>query len=415
MVFRLSVLTLLACAGFFSSVAKSEDWPGWRGLNRDDISTETGLLKQWPEGGPEKLWTSHDTGLGYSGFSVVNGVLYTMGADGTAEESNEFVIAIDATTGKKVWQTNVGQYLENGWGGGPRSTPTVSGDLLVAVGGKGDVVCLSIADGAEKWRASMTELGGTIPSWGYCESALIDGDKVFVTPGGEQGAIACFNLKTGEKLWQTADMKQPANYSSIIAVDHISKRQYIQLTAQKVFGFDGDGKLLWQHDFPGRIAVVATPIYKDGQVYVSAAYGAGCLLLNLTADNKVQKIYENKVMKNHHGGVLLVGDHVYGHSENAGIICQNFSSGAPVWNDSQKGGSKGLTYADGMLYCIDEDNGECFLVEATETGYKEVSRFKLEPQTTQRHALGRVWTHPVISNGCLYLRDQEIICCYKIK
>ncbi|HQX52394.1 MAG TPA: PQQ-like beta-propeller repeat protein [Planctomycetaceae bacterium] len=415
MVFKFSVLTLLACSVLFSSEAMSEDWPGWRGPNRDDISTETGLLKQWPEGGPEKLWTSKDAGLGYSGFSVANGVLFTMGADGADEESHEFVIAIDAKTGEKIWQTNVGQYLENGWGGGPRSTPTVSGDLLIAISGKGDVVCLSNTDGTEKWRVSMTELGGTIPSWGYCESALIDGDKVFVTPGGDKGTIACFNLNTGEKLWQSTDIKEPANYSSIIAVDHISKRQYIQLTAQKVFGFDGDGKLLWQHDFPGRIAVVATPIYKDGQVYVTAAYGTGCLLVNLTADNKVQKIYENKVMKNHHGGVLLVGDFLYGHSDSDGIICQDFNTGAAVWSDSKKGGSKGLTYADGMLYCIDEDSGDCFLVEANSTGYKEVSRFKLEPQTTQRNPMGRVWTHPVISNGCLYLRDQEIICCYKIK
>ncbi len=128
-------------------VAESEDWPSWRGVNRDDISTETGLLKEWPVGGPEKLWTSKDAGLGYSGFAVVNGVLFTMGADGSAEDSNEFIVAIRAESGEKIWQTNVGQYLDNGWGGGPRSTPTISGDRLVAIGGKGDVVCLSVDDG----------------------------------------------------------------------------------------------------------------------------------------------------------------------------------------------------------------------------------------------------------------------------
>ncbi len=414
MVFRSVELVFCACV-LLSGVVRSEDWPSWRGPNRDDISTETGLLRKWPEGGPEKLWTSKDAGLGYSGCSIVNGVLFTMGADGTGEESNDFVIAINTKSGEKVWQANVGSYLENGWGGGPRSTPTISGDLLIAISSKGDVVCLSTKDGAEKWRASLTGLGGTIPSWGYCESALIDDDRVLVTPGGDNGTIACFNLRTGEKIWQSSEMKQPANYSSIIAVDHFGKRQYIQLTGQKVFGLNVDGKLLWQQDFPGRVAVVPTPIYKDGQVYVTAGYGAGCMLQNVTADSAVEKIYDNKVMKNHHGGVLLVGDYLYGHSDDNGMICQNFNSGELVWSDKKKNGSKGaVAYADGMLYCLSEDSGECYLVEATETEYKEISRFKMDPQTTRRNPQGRVWTHPVISNGRLYLRDQDVICCYKI-
>lgn len=412
---RFNVLALFVCAVLSNSV-RAEDWPSWRGPNRDDISSETGLLKQWPEGGPEKLWTSHDAGLGYSGFATSNGVLFTMGADGSAAESNEFVIALKADNGEKIWQTNIGNYLDNGWGGGPRSTPTIAGDLLVAISGKGNVVCLSAKDGVEKWRTSLTELGGSVPNWGYCESALIDGDKVLVTPGGEQGTVACFNLQSGEKLWQSADIKEKAHYSSIIAVDHFSKRQYIQVTETKVFGLDADGKLLWQNDFPGRVAVIPTPIYKDGQVYVTAGYGAGCLLLNITGDNKVEKIYDNKVMKNHHGGVLLLGDYLYGHSDDNGVICQNFSTGELVWSDKKKNGSKGaVAYADGMLYCLTEGDGECSLVEATETEFKEVSKFKLDPQTTQRNPQGRIWTHPVISNGRLYLRDQDVICCYKIK
>jgi outer membrane protein assembly factor BamB len=412
---RFNVLALFVCAVLSNSV-RAEDWPSWRGPNRDDISSETGLLKQWPEGGPEKLWTSHDAGLGYSGFATSNGVLFTMGADGSTAESNEFVIALKADTGEKIWQTNIGNYLDNGWGGGPRSTPTIAGDLLVAISGKGNVVCLSVKDGAEKWRTSLTELGGSVPSWGYCESALIDGDKVLVTPGGDQGTVACFNLQSGEKLWQSADIKERAHYSSIIAVDHFSKRQYIQVTETKVFGLDATGKLLWQHDFPGRVAVIPTPIYKDGQVYVTAGYGAGCLLLNITGDNKVEKIYDNKVMKNHHGGVLLLGDYLYGHSDDNGVVCQNFSTGELVWSDKKKNGSKGaVAYADGMLYCLTEGDGECSLVLATEKEFKEVSKFKLDPQTTQRNPQGRIWTHPVISNGCLFLRDQDVICCYKIK
>ena len=342
-------------------------------------------------------------------------MLYTMGADGTTPESKEFVIALNVKTGEKIWQTNIGPFLENGWGGGPRSTPAVADGLLVAIGGKGDVVCLSVTDGAEKWRASFTELGGAIPNWGYCESALIDGDKVLVTPGGANGTVACFNLKTGEKLWQSTEITVNAHYSSILPVDHFGKRQYIQLTESKVFGIDGDGKLLWQQDFPGRVAVIPTPIYKDGSVYVTAGYGAGCMMINVTADNKVEKIYENKVMKNHHGGVVLIGDFIYGHSDATGMVCQNLMTGEQVWSDDKKNGSKGaVACADGMLYCLEEESGDCFMVEATSAGYKEVSRFKMDPQTTQRNPQGRIWTHPVIANGKLYLRDQDVVSCYEI-
>ncbi len=392
------------------------DWPSWRGPNRDDVSLETGLLKSWPDGGPKKLWTCKDVGLGYSGVSVAGDMLFTMGADGTMAESHEFMIAINVKSGEKVWQTNIGPYLENGWGGGPRSTPSFSDGWLVGIGGKGDVVCVSAADGTEKWRVNLTELGGSVPNWGYCESALIDGEKVVVTPGGKEGTVACLDLKTGEKIWQSADMTANAHYSSVIAVDHFGKRQYIQLTESKVFGLDAsDGKLLWQHDFPGRTAVISTPIYKDGFVYLTAGYGVGCMLVNVTADNNVEKIYENKVMKNHHGGALLLGDFIYGHSDASGMVCQNMMTGEQVWTDDQKNKSKGaVAYADGLLYCLEEESGDCFLLEATPAGYKEVSRFKLDPQTTQRNPQGRIWTHPVIANGKLYLRDQEILCCYDI-
>ncbi len=426
--FRWTMVVRILCAlcvcGVLS-ILQAGDWPSWRGPNRDDISLETGLLKKWPEEGPKKLWDSQDAGLGYSGFAIVGKTIYTMGSDGTSETSSDFLIALDAETGKKLWQTRLGPYLENGWGGGPRGTPTVSpaGDLVVAMGARGDVVCASTADGREVWRTALLQtdlddpknLGGQLPDWGYCESPLIDGDRVLVTPGGALGAVACFQLQTGEKLWQSGEITELAHYSSIIAVDHHSKRQYIQLTASKLFGLDESGKLLWQTDFSGRVAVIPTPIYRDGFVYVTAGYGAGCLLVNVTADNRVEKIYDNKIMKNHHGGVLLVGDYLYGHSDSTGIICQNLMTGEKVWSDEKRDQSKGaVAFADGMLYCLSEDKGECFLVEATPEGYREVSRFTMAPQTQQRNPQGRVWTHPVICNGKLYLRDQEIICCYDI-
>jgi outer membrane protein assembly factor BamB len=262
----------------------------------------------------------------------------------------------------------------------------------------------------------MSDLGGSIPNWGYTESPLVDGDKVICTPGGNQGTVACLSLETGKTLWQSSGITSKAHYSSVIAADHFGKRQYIQLTVDKVFGLDAaTGDVLWQEEWPGRTAVIPTPIYRDGYVYVTSGYGVGCMLLRIGADNSVEKVYENKTMKNHHGGVLLLGDYLYGHSDSVGFVCQNFLTGDEIWTDDQKNRSKGaVTCADGMLYCLEEGSGDCVLARATPDGWQEVSRFRLEPQTQQRSNRGKIWTHPVVSNGKLYLRDQEIICCYDI-
>jgi outer membrane protein assembly factor BamB len=412
-----SGLCLLGALLSLTTTGRSGDWPGWRGPNRDDISSETGLLQSWPEGGPEKLWETDKAGLGYSGFAIVDNVLYTMGADGKESDSSEFVMALSADTGEKVWNSRIGGYYDNGWGGGPRCTPSISGDRLVAIGGQGDVVCLSVTDGSELWRNSLVELGGSIPNWGYCESPLIDGERVLVTPGGGNGAVACLNLADGKVIWQSAEVTAPAHYSSIIVVDHFGRRQYIQRTETLIFGLDENGKQVWSHGFPnGRVAVIPTPIYHKGQIYVTAGYKAGCMLLNLTADNKVEQIYENKVMQNHHGGVVLLDGYIYGHGDGEGILCQKLETGEMVWSDGKKRNeSKGsVTFADGMLYCFSERGGECSLVKATPEGFSEVSRFTLAPQTTKRSDRGMIWTHPVVCNGRLYLRDQDVLCCYKI-
>lgn len=399
-------LTLLVTA----AMVHAADWPAWRGAERDGLSTETGLLQSWPESGPKQLWTSSEAGIGYSSFCVSGDRLYTLGAD----ENSEYVLALDANTGEKLWQTSIGSRLANGWGDGPRSTPAIAGDLVVALGGEGGLRCVSAKDGSLKWSAEMKELGGSVPNWGYSESPLVDGDKVLCTPGGSQGTVVAFDLKSGKKLWQSADITEKAHYSSVLAVDHFGKRQYIQLTESKVFGLDTDGKLQWQADWPGKVAVIPTPIYQDGFVYVTSGYGVGCMLLKVDATNNVEKLYDNKVMKNHHGGTILLDGHIYGHSDGVGWICQNMLSGELVWNEKSKLGKGAVAYADGMLYCLSETDGSCVLAKATPTGWEEHGRFVLEPQTEQRSIKGKVWTHPVIANGRLYLRDQEIVCCYDI-
>jgi outer membrane protein assembly factor BamB len=392
--------------------AFAADWSQWRGPDRSDRSPDTGLLKQWPAGGPKRLWLNENAGLGYAGYSIVGDKLFTLGLRG----DQELLIALDAKTGKELWASPAGAKYPNGWGDGPRATPTVEGDFVYAMGGQGTLICAQTRDGKVVWQKSMTaDLGGKRQDWGYTESVLIAGNTVICTPGGPEGTLAALDKKSGAVVWRTKELTDNAQYSSPILVQHAGKPQVIQLVMKKYFGVDpADGKVLWTQEFaPGRVAVIPTPIYHGGQVYITAGYGAGCSSVTLDNANKVTPAYSNKVMKNHHGGVILVGEYLYGHGD-AGWVCQNFKTGEEVWN--HRGFGKGAVhYADGMLYCLAEDSGEVALVEASPKGWTEHGRFKIEPQTKQRNPQGRVWTHPVVVNGRLYLRDQELLFCYDVK
>lgn len=405
-----AILALVALSFITSSFAANFDWPQWRGPNRDDVSKETGLLKSWPAGGPKRVWLYTNGGNAYSGPAIVNGKLFTMGT----RDNSEILLALDANTGKELWSASLGGVLDNNWGGGPRSTPTVDGDKVFAMSGKGNLACVNIADGKIVWQKGMTSLGGKVPSWGYTESVLVDGDRVVCTPGGSKGALAALDKKTGEEIWRSTEFTDGAQYSSIVPAKINGTDTYVQLTMQSIVGIaPKDGKQLWKSPWPGRTAVIPTPVVRDNFVYVTSGYGVGCKQIKINPDNSVETVYENKVMKNHHGGVILVGDYLYGHAE-PGWTCQNFKTGEEVWN--HRGFAKGAVgYADGMLYCLEEGSGNVALVEASPTGWKEHGRFKLDPQTTIRSKQGRIWTHPIISNGKLYLRDQDLIYCYDIK
>jgi outer membrane protein assembly factor BamB len=406
----LRCLVLAATASALTATAG--DWPQWRGPNRDDVSAETGLLKQWPASGPRQVWVFRDAGLGYSGYSIAGGKLYTMGLRGDME----FLIAVDASSGKQLWSAEIAPIFKNGWGDGPRGTPTVDGDRVYAMSGNGTLLCANAATGKPLWTARMTAFGGRTPNWGYTESVLVDGNRVVCTPGGPQGTLLALDKMTGRKIWQSAGWMDPAQYASPIAVPLNNARQYIQLTMQNVAGVNAaDGKVLWISPWEGRTAVIPTPIFKDGHVYIASGYGVGCKLVKIGPGNQVSEVYRNTVMVNHHGGVILVGDHLYGFSDgNRSWVCQDFKTGREVWANKSLG--KGaVAYADGMLYCLEENSGTVALVEASPKGWSEKGRFKLAPQTNQRSAKGKIWTHPVISNGRLYLRDQELLVCYDVK
>jgi outer membrane protein assembly factor BamB len=325
------------------------------------------------------------------------------------------LLAINSNTGKEIWASPLSDILSNGWGDGPRSTPTVDADRVYAMSGKGTLVCASVKDGKILWQKTMAELGGKIPNWGYTESPLVDGKLVACTPGGPQGAIAAFDKMTGVLAWQSTEFTDGAQYSSLVPADINGVHQFVQLTQQSVVGVSAkDGKMLWKTDWVGKTAVIPTPIVKSNAIYVTSGYGAGCMEIKIGANNAVEKVFENKVMKNHHGGVILVGDYLYGHSDGAGWVCQDFATGNEVWSHREFG--KGaIGCADGMLYCLEETSGTVALVEASPKGWNERARFTLSPQTTIRNPKGHIWTHPVISNGKLYLRDQDLIFCFDVK
>jgi outer membrane protein assembly factor BamB len=398
-----------------ANTVRADDWPQWNGRNRDGKSADTGLLSQWPAGGPKLAWKATGFGAGFSETAVVGDHLYTIGD----KDGSGWVIAASTDGGKILWTTKLGKpgspEVQNYTFAGPRSTPTVDGNLIFAMDAWGDLVCVNAADGKEKWHRSLvSDFGGPTPTWGYAESPLVDGDQVVVTPGGANGALVALNKANGELKWQSKNFTDAAHYSSIVPAEIGGARQYFQLTAESVVGISAkDGSVLWKANRKGNVAVVPTPIVAGNEVYVTSGYGVGCNLFKIMASDgkfSAAQVYANHVMVNHHGGAVEVGDYIFGYSDSKGLTCQNAATGAAIW--AEKGAIKkgSVTYADGKLYCRQEDDGTMVLVDAAPGGYAEKGRFS-QPDRTQDKA----WTHPVIANGKLYLRDQDLLLCYDIK
>ncbi|MCB1229400.1 MAG: PQQ-binding-like beta-propeller repeat protein [Verrucomicrobiae bacterium] len=401
-------------------VNNGTDWPQWRGADRSDIAPGDGIMDKWPADGPKQLWVYSDAGMGYSSFSVVGGKLFTMGT----REQDLCVICVNTEDGKEVWSTKIGEDDEKGynagWGNGPRSTPTFSDGMIYALGPKGTLACLSAEDGKEKWSKNLeSDFGGKPGGWGFAESPLIDGDKVVMAPGGKDAGIVALNKETGATIWKADDVTPGnAEYASIIPTEMNGKRQYVRLFAQELVSVDAEtGDVLWKSEWPGKTAVIPTPIVDGNQVYVTSGYGVGCKLVEIGEDNLAKDLWENKEMKNHHGGVVKIGDHVYGFSDGGGLICQDWTSGDMVWNEKGAGKLiKGATIGVGdQLICLNEDDGTVSLVDATPKGFELHGQFEISPKSENRNPKGKIWTHPVVVDGKLFLRDQEHIVAYDVK
>ena len=399
----LSGIVLLMCVASNVKAQNGGDWPQWRGPNRDGISKETGLLKQWPAEGPPLVWKMTGAGRGYSSMAISNNRLFTMGLRG----DREYVIAFDTTTGKQAWATSSGSAFRNDRGDGPRGTPTVDGDKVYSLGGDGDLSCIDARTGKIVWSLNvLKKFGGSNITWGISESPLVLGEKLLVNAGGPGASIVALKKTDGSLIWKTQSDK--AGYSSAIPVQINGVTQVVFFTAQRAVGLDvKDGRLLWEYARPSNnVANVATPIVRANRVFISSDYGTGGGVVEIKPDNKAQEIWFTKDMRNHHSSSVLIGDYLYGFSS-AILTAMRFDTGEIAWRDRSVGKGS-LVYADGHLYCFSE-NGVVGLVEAVPTGYKEKGRFRI-PQDSLP-----TWTHPVVAGGRLYLRDQDTIYSFDVK
>ena len=383
------------------------NWPQWRGPNRDGMSKETGLLKQWPAEGPPLVWKASGAGRGYSSLAVADNRIYTMGLRG----EREFIVAFDVATGKELWAVPHGKAFRNDRGDGPRGTPTVEGERLYALGGEGDLSCLETRTGRIVWTMNVLQkFGGSNITWGISESPLIVGEKLLVNAGGQNASVVALNKKDGSLIWKS--QSDEAGYSSAITLDAGGTPQVVFFTSRRAVGLDlRDGKLLWEYSrASNNTANAATPVARGNRVFISSDYGTGAGLVEIKAGEKggltAQEVYFTKEMRNHHSSSILIGDHLYGYS--SGILtAMRFDNGQVAWKDRSVGKGS-IVYADGMLYALSE-NGVVGLVEATPEAYREKGRFRIAQDSLP------TWTHPIIAGGRLYLRDQDTIYAYDVR
>jgi len=411
------------------------DWPQFRGPARDGHSGDTGLLKTWPKGGPKLLWTYTDGGVGYAGPAVIGDRLYTCGGKG----EEEFVNALDlkASPPAVVWSAKIGPLFTwqgNSWNAGPSVTPTVDGDRVYALGGFGDLVCVKAKTGKELWRVNYaTDLGGEVnpigggltqPSplgWGNAAAPLVDEGTLVCVVGGKRGLFAGLDKTTGKLLWRSAGVPDQAPYASPVEAKIGGVPQYVSATNKGLVGVGRKGELLWRHDraAPFDDVVISSPVVRDGIVAVSVGFGEGTEAVKVVSEPggafKATKLYASKEIQNRDGGLVLVGDHLYGHSEQGGWVCAEFKTGKVLWTEGKALGRGVVSAADGKLYFAAEKGGAVVLLDPSTDGWKEAGRLALPAASKLRKPQGMLWTHPVIANGRLYLRDQDLLFCYSVK
>jgi outer membrane protein assembly factor BamB len=339
-------------------------------------------------------------------MAVSQGRLFTLGARG----DTEFVIAFDVASGKRLWETTHGRRYSNNRGNGPRSTPTIEGDRVYVLGANGDLTVLDAASGKIHWSVNvLTQFGGSNPNWGLSESPLVLADRILVNAGGRGASIVAVKKTDGSLIWKS--QSDVAGYSSAVRLDIGGISQAIFFTGQRALGVDvKDGRLLWSYgQVSNEVANIATPIVRGNRVFLSSDYGTGSALLELTPSGngiRAREVYFTRQMKNHHASSVLVGDYLYGF-DSAILTAMKFDTGEVAWQNRSVGKGS-LAFADDRLYVYSED-ANVALVEASPAGYTEHGRFRFRP------GQWNTWSHPVISAGKLFLRDQDKVYAYDIR
>lgn len=421
--FKAKTVALFLISFFAVGTLYASDVTQWRGNDRTGVYPETGLLKNWPEGGPKALWRVDGIGAGYGSAILVKGKIYVTG-NGTGEKKKrEFVTALTAD-GKKLWSTEYG----DAWNGSypeARTTPTyVNGDLFVVSGG-GDVACIHAETGELKWsRPVRTEYKGTTGNWGTAESPLVDNGKVFYTVGGDKTTLVALDIKNGKTVWKSESLKERVGYVSPVLITHNGKKQIVGGTAKFVFGADPEtGTILWRVNYydikapGGKTGEIGcnTPLYKDGKIFISSGYDHCAVVFELAPDGlSVKTLWVSAVLDTHHHGDVILGDAVYGSTwinNNKGKwAALNFKDGSTLYEEEWPKSSKGVIIAaDSMLYCYDEQRGNIALVRPNPKKFDIVSQFTLKGGS------GRHWCHPIIADGKLFIRRGEMIACFDLK
>jgi outer membrane protein assembly factor BamB len=415
-------LGLLAIALLSGSFSIAADWPTFRGADRTAVAPDTNLLKTWPADGPPLVWEAKGAGRGYASTAIAGDRIFTLG-DGlsTAPDADEYLSCFDRKTGRQLWATKTGGPWTDGqesWQSS-RSTPTVDGPMVYVITPFGELVACLVKDGREVFRVDLkAQLGGKKgDSWGYSESPTIDGNKLVCTPGGPQATMVALDKKTGRPLWACPVPNDPgAGHASIVIAEVGGKRVYVTTTAGGAIGVDAKaGKLLWTYPIERTTAVIPTPIIRKDLVFFSAGYKRGGALLRQVPKGgqvTIEEVYPlNTELANKHGGIVLVGDHLYGDSDDKGIpFCADLMTGKLAWKERGSGrNSACVVAADNHVY-VKYSDGTLSLVKADPTGYEEVSSFKV-PGSGDRPS----WAHAVILDGLLYLREGDAILCYDIR
>jgi outer membrane protein assembly factor BamB len=407
------ILVGLLCTAFSQAVAtEAHCWPRFHGPKGDNVSTETALLKKWPERGPRLLWTAKPIGQGFAGVTIADGRIYTAGDIG-----NDLVIFALDMDGRIRWQAKNGAAWTESGPPGARGTPTVDGNRLYHENAHDEVVCLDAMTGRKIWSVNLaSQFQGRRDGFGRAESLLIDGDRVICCPGGAT-AMAALDKKTGQTVWKSPGAGEPAGYASPILADHRGLRIILTMASRSLIGVNADsGELLWrfEHYTPRYVANCVTPVYHDGHVFLSGGYGLGSVLLRIDVKggkSLIEPAWRSKDLDNRHGGVVLVDDCVYGASNfnnHAKWLCLDWKTGRKMY--AEKGiGEGSLTCAGGMLYTMSEHRSLA-LVKPVSSGYQLVSQFKI-PEGGE----GPTWAHPVVCGGRLYIRHADRLYAYDVR